>query len=94
MFFMIHLRLYYKVQARFDMGIDVNTGKMIEEQGFNWLEWLAPKKLFGYSYGYKFKRGVCYRLLVREYIYKDEVEYKKYYVEKVFRRKCEGVSLR
>ncbi|MBQ5503855.1 MAG: hypothetical protein IIT95_02040, partial [Oscillospiraceae bacterium] len=45
----------YKCEARFDAAIDSATGEPIETRGFNWLRWLAPKKLFGFSYLYNFK---------------------------------------
>lgn len=75
---------YYKVQARFDKALIVNTGEVIDAGfSFCWLEWLAPKKLFGFQYGYKFKKGNMYRILAREYISKESDKFKKYYIEQV-----------
>lgn len=75
---------YYKAQARFNQAIDVKTGNFIETNvAFNWLEWLTIKKRFGFKYGYKFKAGNIYRILVREYINKKDDKFKKYYIEQV-----------
>lgn len=75
---------YYKGQARFDKALIVNTGEVIDAGfSFCWLEWLAPKKLFGFPYGYKFKKGNMYRILAREYISKESDKFKKYYIEQV-----------
>lgn len=76
---------YYMAQARFDMALDVRSGKMIDTSSrcFHWLEWLAPKKRFGFKYGYKFKEGKLYRILVRENISKPTDKFKAYYVEQV-----------
>lgn len=54
---------YYIGQARFDEAFNVRTGELLETVGFHWLEWLAPKKAFGFKYSYKFKKGHMYRLL-------------------------------
>lgn len=64
---------YYIAQARFDKALNAKTGESLGTGfGFNWLEWLVPKnapqKRFGFKYGYKFKKGHTYRILVREYI--------------------------
>lgn len=75
----------YIAQARFDKAINVKTGELLEN-GYNWLEWLAPKKAFGFQYGYKWKKGAMYRLLVREYIYKENDKFRKYYVEQVLEK--------
>lgn len=75
---------YYKAQARFDKAFIVNTGEMINPgYMFYWLEWLAKKKMFGFQYGYKFKKGYMYRILAREYINKENDVFKNYYVEEV-----------
>lgn len=75
---------YYKGQARFDKALNVRTGELIgNEVAFNWIEWLAPKKIFGFKYGYKFKKGNMYRILVREYIPKKDDKFRKYYLEQV-----------
>lgn len=78
---------YYIAQARFDQALNVKTGELLGAGvGFHWLEWLAPKKAFGFKYGYKFKEGHMYRLLVREYIPKENDKFKKYYIEQVLEK--------
>lgn len=49
-------------------------------------EWLVPKKTFGFKYGYKFKRGNIYRILVREYIPRGNENFRKYYLEQVLEK--------
>lgn len=74
----------YKAQARFDKAFNVKTGEVIDAGFvFHWLEWLAPKKMFGFPYGYQFKKGNLYRVLVREYIPNENDRFKKYYIEQV-----------
>lgn len=73
----------YKCEARFDAAIDSATGEPIETRGFNWLRWLAPKKLFGFSYLYNFKKGKAYRLLVRQAEPKKDAGFYSYLVERL-----------
>lgn len=78
---------YYKARARFDRAIDVKTGEVIGEGiAFNWLEWLSEKKLFGFRFGYHFQRGHLYRLLVREDLPRDNVQFRRYYVEQLLEK--------
>ncbi len=75
---------YYKVGSSFDKAVDVKTGKLLETGvGMNRLEWLAPKKILGFKYGYKFTSGNIYRLLVRENIPKKGDLYRLFYIEQV-----------
>ena len=53
-------------RARFDQAIDMRTGELIGRGLFNWLEWLTPRRGLGHPYGFAFKKGHLYRLLVRE----------------------------
>lgn len=76
---------HYKAEIQFDKGINVKTGEQIE-YGINKVEWLAPKKTFGFKYGYKFKRGNIYRILVREYIPRGNEKFRKYYLEQVLEK--------
>lgn len=76
---------YYKAEIQFDRALNVKTGEVIEF-GINRVEWLAPKKMFGFKYGYKFKRGNMYRILVREYIPKGNEKFRKYYLEQVLEK--------
>lgn len=74
----------YKARARFDMALNAKTGELLDTgAAFNWLEWLAPKKRFGFKYGFKFQKGKLYRILVREKISKKDDKYKAYYIEQV-----------
>ncbi len=84
---------YYIGQARFNEAFNVRTGELLETVGLNWLEWLAPKKVFGLKYGYKFKEGNMYRLLVREYIPKENDKFKKYYIEQVLEQDVREAQL-
>ena len=76
---------YYNAEIQFDRALNVKTGEVIEF-GINRVEWLAPKKMFGFKYGYKFKRGNMYRILVREYIPKGNEKFRKYYLEQVLEK--------
>ena len=60
----------YIADASIYRVFDVKSGEMIDDGMYEFyrMEWLAPKKLFGFKYGYKFKKGYLYRVLVREYI--------------------------
>lgn len=73
----------YKCEARFESAIDSVTGEPIETRMFNWLHWLAPKKLFGYPYLYPFKKNKVYRLIVRQAEPKTGAEFFSYLVEKL-----------
>lgn len=74
----------YKARARFDMALNAKTSELLDTgAAFNWLEWLAPKKRFGFKYGFKFQKGKLYRILVREKISKKDDKYKAYYIEQV-----------
>ena len=87
---------YYRARASFDKALNVKTGEVLETIGakFNLIEWLAPKKIFGFKYVYKFKKGNMYRILVREYIPKEnEINKltnkwtnKVYYIEQVLEK--------
>ena len=80
---------YYKAEAQFDKALDVKSGQVIgaEELGFfHKIEWLSPKKLFGFKYSYKFEKGNLYRILVRESIPKGDEKFKKYYLEQVLEK--------
>lgn len=82
---------YYIAQARFDKALNAKTGESLGTGfGFNWLEWLVPKnapqKRFGFKYGYKFKKGHTYRILVREYIPGGNDKFKKYYLERILEK--------
>ncbi len=84
------LENYYMAHARFDKALIVNIGEVIDaEFCFCWLKWLTPKKLFGFPYGYKFKKGNMYRILAREYIYKESDKFKAYYIEQVLEENIE-----
>lgn len=84
----------YIAQARFDKALNVKTGELLETGvAYNWLEWLAPKKKFGFKYSYKFKEGNIYRLLVREYISKENDKFKKYYIEQVLEKSINDLRL-
>ena len=49
---------FYKMKARFEQGINVKTGEFLgRDVALNWLEWLVPKKRFGFNTGYRFKTG-------------------------------------
>ena len=76
---------YYKADASIYRVFDVKSGEMIDDgmNEFCRMEWLAPKKLFGFKYGYKFKKGNLYRVLVREYISEGDEKCRRYYLEQV-----------
>ena len=76
---------YYKAEAQIYRVFDVKSGEMIDDgmNEFYRMEWLAPKKLFGFKYGYKFKKGYLYRVLVREYISEGDEKCRRYYLEQV-----------
>lgn len=67
----------YEARPRFDMALNVKTGNLLDTGTvfYNWLEWSASKKLFGFKYGYKFRKGKLYRILVREKISKKGDKY-------------------
>ena len=76
---------YYKADAQIYRVFDVKSGELINDGMYEFyrMEWLAPKKLFGFKYGYKFKKGNLYRVLVREYISEGDEKCKWYYLEQV-----------
>ena len=77
----------YKARARFDMALNVKTGELLDAGiAFYWLEWLAPKKRFGFPYGYKFREGKLYRVLVREKTSEKDDKYNAYYIEQVLEK--------
>ena len=75
----------YIADASIYRVFDVKSGEMIDDgmNEFYRMEWLAPKKLFGFKYGYKFKKGYLYRVLVREYISEEDEKCRRYYLEQV-----------
>ena len=75
----------YKADASIYRVFDVKSGEMIDDGMYEFyrMEWLAPKKLFGFKYGYKFKKGNLYRVLVREYISEGDEKCRRYYLEQV-----------
>ena len=75
----------YIADASIYRVFDVKSGEMIEDGMYEFcrMEWLAPKKLFGFKYGYKFKKGNLYRVLVREYISEGDEKCRRYYLEQV-----------
>lgn len=80
---------FCKVWARFDRALDVRTGKLTgveNEASYHWITWQEPEKRFGFQRGYKFKAGVLYRVLVREYIPRGEEKFRLYYLEQVLER--------
>lgn len=77
---------FYKAEAHIDKALNVKTGELIEVGMHDRIEWLFPKKIFGFKYGYKFKKGNMYRILVREYIHKENEKFKKYYLEQVLEK--------
>ena len=76
---------YYKADAQIYRVFDVKSGELINDGMYEFyrMEWLAPKKLFGFKYVYKFKKGNLYRVLVREYISEGDEKCKWYYLEQV-----------
>ena len=70
-------------RARFDQAIDVQTGELVGKGLFNWLEWVTPKKRFGHPYGYAFKEGHLYRVLVRPPRDGSDAQSRSYYLEKL-----------
>ena len=76
---------YYKADAQIYRVFDVKSGEMIDDGMYEFyrMEWLSPKKLFGFKYGYKFKKGNLYHVLVREYISEGDEKCKRYYLEQV-----------
>lgn len=78
----------YQARARFDMALNVKTGELLDTKAiaYNWLEWLAPKKLFGFKYRYKFQQGKQYHILVREKISEKDDKYRAYYVDEVLEK--------
>lgn len=82
---------YYEAHARFDRAFDVRKGELIDVNINEWLRWLAPKKRFGFKYGFRFKIGKIYRVLVREHISNNSDEnknFRDYYLEQVLPLKC------
>lgn len=75
----------YIADASIYRVFDVKSGEMIDDGMYEFcrMEWLAPKKLFGFKYGYKFKKGNLYRVLVREYISEGDEKCRRYYLEQV-----------
>lgn len=77
---------YYIAEARINKALNVKSGELIEGTGHNdRIVWLSPKKMFGFKYGYKFKKGNMYRILVREYT-KNDHKFKRYYLEQVLEK--------
>lgn len=82
---------YYEAHARFDRAFDVRKGELTDVKTYEWLRWLAPKKRFGFKYGFRFKSGKIYRVLVREHISNNSdrnKDYRNYYLEQVLPLKC------
>lgn len=76
-------------QARFNMALDVRTGKLLNDcgTGFNWLVYPVSKGKGGCG----FREGKLYRVLVRKNIEKeDKVHYKAYYVDKILQKNVKG----
>lgn len=71
----------YKVQARFDRAIDPETDQIVYDGVNSTIEWLVKKRLFGNPFGYRFKVGGCYRLLVRKALNSPRNPF--FYVERV-----------
>ena len=77
---------YYIAEARIGSALNVKSGELIESRGINdRIVWLSPKKMFGFKYGYKFKKGNMYRILVREHT-KNNGTFNKYYLEQVLEK--------
>ena len=74
---------HYRFRARFDQAVDPASGEMLPRCDFNWLTWLAPKKLLGISSPYHFREGHCYRLLLRPHRDNGETRQNDFYVEKL-----------
>lgn len=73
----------YHARARFDQALDLRTNELVGRSLYNWLEWLTPKHLLGHPYGFAFKEGRLYRLLVREQTSHTEGIERSYYVEQL-----------
>ena len=70
-------------RARFDQALDVQTGEIGGKGLDNWLEWLTPKKRFGFPYGYAFEKGHLYRVLVRPAREVDNAQFRSYCIEQL-----------
>lgn len=75
----------YHAKARFDRALDVRSNEVFGRGVFNWLEWLTPKHLLGHPYGFAFKEGHLYRVLVRPALANaaEAGKSSSYYVEKI-----------
>lgn len=75
----------YHAKARFDRALDVRSNEVFGQGVFNWLEWLTPKHLLGHPYGFAFKEGHLYRVLVRPALANaaEAGKSSSYYVEKI-----------
>lgn len=74
----------YRVQARFDAAIDPKTDQTVYSGIACNLEWLVKKRLFSDPFGYRFKVGSCYRLLLRRT--RQETKTPSWYVEQVLEK--------
>ena len=73
----------YHARARFDRAVDLRTNELVGKGLYNWLEWLTPKHLLGHPYGFAFKEGHLYLLLVREKASQEGGMERSYYVEQL-----------
>lgn len=55
----------FRMRARFDEAIDVQSGERTGSGKLNWLEWTYRKKLFGNPFGHAMKTGSLYRIRAR-----------------------------
>lgn len=71
-------------QAGFDMALNVKTGQLFGINGVanNWLMCLPSEN----KYGYKFRKGKLYRILVREKISKKDDKYIAYHLDDVLEK--------
>lgn len=74
----------YRVQARFDAAIDPETDQIVYSGIACNIEWLVKKRLFSDPFGYRFKVGCCYRLLLRRT--RQETKTPSWYVEQVLEK--------
>ena len=76
----------YIAAARIDQALDVKSGELLDVGVWCRVEWLCPEKYRGFKYVHKFKKGKMYRVLVREYIPKENENFRKFYLEQVLEK--------
>lgn len=77
---------YYKADATIDRALDVKSGELLYGGMWCYITWLCPEKNRGFKYVHKFKKGKMYRVLVREYIPKENENIRKFYLEQVLEK--------